>query len=83
MICINQTNKRYYSLTDFFSLTLDCEKLTPNEDRVVLLSSISSLDIESSDLTSTVSNFILKLSVRIIMFSIEQFSQYLETLFDF
>lgn len=52
----------------FVSLTADCVKLTPNEDRVVLLSSPSSLDIESSDLTSTVSSFILKLLVPMIFY---------------
>lgn len=41
-------------------LTEACETLAPNDDRVVLLSSISSLDTESSDFISTISSFILK-----------------------
>lgn len=50
-------------------LTAACEMLAPNDDRVVLLSSISSLDTESSDLTSTISSFILtRANVRFVCF---------------
>lgn len=49
-----------YIKKELIILTVAREILTPNDDRVVLLSSISSQDNESSDLTSTISSFIFQ-----------------------
>lgn len=50
---------KLYKRLKTFWLTADWETLV-KDDRVVLLSSISSPDTESSDFTSTISNFIFK-----------------------